>query len=136
MPAARAGIASGVSYVTLLVGAELGLAVTAAVVQNRLAANLGTAAGSGAEDGAALASAFISGEPSPQAAGALDIGTAFAGAISAALLVCSAVAVLAAIVGVRFAPRPVRPVAGLGVASAESEHRPDRGIQHRIGKER
>lgn len=37
VPEHRAGLASGVSYVTLLVGAELGLAVSAAVVQYQVA---------------------------------------------------------------------------------------------------
>ncbi len=104
VPAGQAGIASGISYVTLLVGAELGLAVTAAVLQNRFAANLGRT-GSEAEAGD-VASQFVSGHPPPQPVDGLDIGAAFSSATSTALLVCAAVAVLAAILGTRFTPKP------------------------------
>ncbi|MCO1658357.1 DHA2 family efflux MFS transporter permease subunit [Pseudonocardia humida] len=79
VPEQRAGVAAGVSYVAVLVGAELGLAVTAAIVQSRLAA-----------------------------AGATPPGPALAGAVSAALTVCAVVALAGAALAPAFSARPVR----------------------------
>ena len=74
---------------------------------------------------------------------ASDIAAAFSGAISTALLVCVAVALLAAVVAVRFAPRGGLDhryrdrAAASAVSDSATENRPDHPrTPSRCGKER
>ncbi len=106
VPPDRAGAASGMSYLTLLLGAELGLAVSAAVLQATFAAEL--AGGRPGTDAQQVAGTFISGQPSPATGNLLDTGMAFSGAVVAALLVCVAAATAGATIAVDFSPHPPR----------------------------
>lgn len=108
IPAARSGIAASVSYTSFLLGAELGVAVAGALLQNRFVAAVreglaGTELSPQAAD--EIVSALSEGGVQPGEAnlpgGAQVAGIvqdAFAAAVNAALLGCVAAAIVGAIV--------------------------------------
>ncbi len=116
VPPAKSGIAPSVSYVAVLLGAELGVAVVGAVLQSRFVANV-TEALSGADVPPAVAERITStlseggiqlgGRAAPAGGGELGgiIATAFAHAVNATFLTCVAVAALGALAAVFFTQR-------------------------------
>ncbi|TDD92917.1 DHA2 family efflux MFS transporter permease subunit [Actinomadura darangshiensis] len=118
IPTEKAGVASAVSYGAVLLGFELGIAVTSGVLQSRFIDEL-----EHAPAGAALpsdkvqqvASSVLTGEGDAGAALASEqvrqfIQTALAHAANAAILSCAAMAVVGGVAGFFFAPRAGRTV--------------------------
>ncbi|XRQ09909.1 DHA2 family efflux MFS transporter permease subunit [Actinomadura welshii] len=125
IPTEKAGVASAVSYGAVLIGFELGIAVTSSVLQSRFAGELEDAPASAAlPEGAVdeMASALLTGEGETggvQLSAALQraIEASLAHAANAAVLACAAMAVAGGIIGLFFAPRKGRATVPVGEES-------------------
>ncbi|MGP4028722.1 DHA2 family efflux MFS transporter permease subunit [Actinomadura sp. 3N407] len=113
IPTEKAGVASAVSYGAVLLGFELGIAVTSSVLQSRFITELEDAPASAALPAGAVddvASSLLTGEGgtgegqvSKQLQQAIE--TALAHAANAAILSCAAMAVVGGVIGLFFVPR-------------------------------